>query len=156
MSDKPKQADFSFETVAVLVCAILMQGGTISTKSYELMSALDGTRTANSFQHGFRAVLRRARELKEEQDKGTELKAVVPKPKGRVKAPNDGKTIKEKKNGVGMKGVKRARAIKVKEEDEDDAAVGDDGAKRMKCDSESPAGWSNDDYDGPIVKTEAA
>lgn len=70
----------STETVAVLCAAIMANGGTIGGKQYEMMSACDGKRTASSFEHEFRAILKRAREIKDTMDP-TDIQPVTPKPK---------------------------------------------------------------------------
>ena len=59
---------------------------TISKTHYELMSALDGKRTADAFQHQFRAVLARAKMLHEQRECGVPFEAVKPMAKGRAKA----------------------------------------------------------------------
>ncbi|GAM90937.1 hypothetical protein ANO11243_089840 [Dothideomycetidae sp. 11243] len=92
MTDKGKQPDFSFETVAVLCSALLSSNMTISSKQYELMSALDGTRTACAYQHQFRSVLKRAKELKAETEGGKKITPVEGKPKGK----GAGKTATER------------------------------------------------------------
>lgn len=79
MSDKA----FEFETVAAL-CSYALGHGPLGVGLYDTMSALDGKRTANSFQHQFRAVLKRAKELKELRDNGNKAKPVVGKPRPRV------------------------------------------------------------------------
>ena len=71
---------FSFETVAVL-CCIILKNGTIGGAQYDMMSALDGKRTASAFQHEFRAVLKRAKELKDSMDKEGLPAPVAPLPK---------------------------------------------------------------------------
>jgi hypothetical protein len=53
-----KTMTFSGELVA---CLLLKRS--ISKDEYNMMSALDGTRTASALQHQFRAPLRRAREI---------------------------------------------------------------------------------------------
>ncbi|KAL5116261.1 hypothetical protein ACEQ8H_005819 [Pleosporales sp. CAS-2024a] len=65
---------------ADVVAAVLMASGTtsLSMKQYEMMSALDGTRTANSFQHAFRAVLAKSKELKARVDGGEVFHPVQP------------------------------------------------------------------------------
>jgi len=73
------EKSFSFETVAVLCCIILKNGGTIGGAQYDMMSALDGKRTASGFQHEFRAVLKRGKELKESTDKDGAPPPVTPK-----------------------------------------------------------------------------
>jgi len=89
-----EQKTFSFETVAVLCAAIMSNGGTIGSAYYDLMSACDGKRTACSFQHEFRAVLKRAREIKDNMGGPGTIQPVAPVPKGsraRKTAPNAGK-----------------------------------------------------------------
>ncbi|KAK1073222.1 hypothetical protein LTR74_001931 [Friedmanniomyces endolithicus] len=54
---------FSFETVAVLVAALERGGVKLGMSHYTLMASLAGNRTASSFDHGFRKVKARAREL---------------------------------------------------------------------------------------------
>lgn len=61
---KPVPAD----CVSVLLMAI---GNTSITKEQlNLMSALDGTRTASSFEHQFRSIVAKAKELKRRVDDG--------------------------------------------------------------------------------------
>lgn len=108
------QADFTFETVAIL-CSCL-NNCTVTKAQYEMMSALDGTRTANAFQHQFRAVLKRARELKAKTDSGdTTMKPVEAEHK-KGKAKKDGTVTSGKgtKNGKGdEKGTKRCELFRV-------------------------------------------
>jgi tryptophanase len=65
---------------ADVVAAVLTASGTtsLSMKQYELMSAMDGTRTASSFQHAFRAVLAKAKDLKTRVDNGEVFEPVQP------------------------------------------------------------------------------
>jgi hypothetical protein len=65
---------------ADVVAAVLMASGTISlsTKQYEMMSALDGTRTASGFQHAFRSVIGKAKDLKARVDAGETFEPVQP------------------------------------------------------------------------------
>lgn len=58
--------DFDFETMAVVVCCLLENGVTLGMKQYQLMATLSGNRTASSFDHQFRKVKSRARELQQE------------------------------------------------------------------------------------------
>jgi len=54
-------------------------GNTSITKAqYEMMSALDGTRTASSYQHQFRTILAFAKELKKRVDDGEVFEPVEP------------------------------------------------------------------------------
>lgn len=61
---------FSFETMAVVLYCVLESGVVLGDKHYQLMSALDGTRSANAFNHQFRKVKARAKELKQQADNG--------------------------------------------------------------------------------------
>jgi hypothetical protein len=65
---------------ADVVAAVLTASGTtsLSMKQYEMMSALDGTRTASSFQHAFRAVLAKSKELKGRVENGEVFEPVPP------------------------------------------------------------------------------
>ncbi|KAH8732872.1 hypothetical protein GQ44DRAFT_765947 [Phaeosphaeriaceae sp. PMI808] len=76
---------------ADVVAAVLMATGTtsLSMKQYEMMSALDGTRTASSFQHVFRAVIAKSKELKARVDEGEVFEPVQPV----VKRGNTNKTV---------------------------------------------------------------
>lgn len=59
---------FSADCVAVLLMALGCQS--ISKAQFDMMSALDGTRTASSFEHEFRPVTKKAKELRARVDKG--------------------------------------------------------------------------------------
>ena len=75
---KGGQKTFTAEIVAVLLLAVKGSGTTpsISKQQYEMMSVLDGTRTADSFQHQLRAVTAKARELQARLDGGEKFEAV--------------------------------------------------------------------------------
>lgn len=63
-----------------VVAAVLMSTGTtsLSRKNYEMMSALDGNKTADGFQHDFRAVLAKSKELKQRLEDGEAFEPVKP------------------------------------------------------------------------------
>ena len=65
---------------ADVVAAVLCSTGTtsLSNKNYEMMSALDGVKTASGFQHDFRSVLAKAKELKARLESGEEFDPVPP------------------------------------------------------------------------------
>lgn len=66
----------SEDTVAVLLMAI---GSTSITKAqYNIMSSLDGTRTASSFEHSFRSIVKKAKELQTRVDDGETFEPVAP------------------------------------------------------------------------------
>lgn len=99
MADK-SEPSFSFETVAVLVSAILANGSSIGVGTYETMSALDGKRSANAFSHQFRSVIRRARELREQQAAGG-LQPATPKSRARADTKKGtARVVKNKKRGM--------------------------------------------------------
>ena len=52
-----------------------------------MMSALDGARSANAFQHQFRAVLSRAKELKAHAEKGEKIEPAAPKARAKTGGP---------------------------------------------------------------------
>lgn len=72
---------------ADVVAAVLCSTGTtsLSNKNYEMMSALDGKRTASAFQHDFRSVLAKAKELKARLDEGEGFEPVAPASKSKSK-----------------------------------------------------------------------
>ncbi|KAH6638167.1 hypothetical protein C7974DRAFT_411610 [Boeremia exigua] len=65
---------------ADVVAAVLYASGTTSLtmKHYELMSSLDGVKTASAFQHDFRAVIAKAKELKTRTESGEVFEPVQP------------------------------------------------------------------------------
>jgi hypothetical protein len=64
------------DCVSVLLMAI--GSTTISKAQYEMMSALDGTRTASSFEHQFRTITAKAKELKARAEQGETFQPVAP------------------------------------------------------------------------------
>ena len=67
---------FTFDTIAVLLAAMENHGVSLGRKDYDLMSALDGKRGPDGFQHEFRAVKKRALELCSEVKAGKEFTPV--------------------------------------------------------------------------------
>ena len=85
MSAEKNTQSFSFETVACMIAAYESGASTLGMAAYNKMAQLDGKRTACAFQHQFRDVKARARELAEElkAEKGSPSKdAVTPKKRG--------------------------------------------------------------------------
>ncbi|KAF2790883.1 hypothetical protein K505DRAFT_213541, partial [Melanomma pulvis-pyrius CBS 109.77] len=70
---------FSADVVAALLMSF--NATTITRQQYALMSAMDGVKTASAFQHDFRSVLAKAKELKTRVDGGEEFTAVQPSKK---------------------------------------------------------------------------
>lgn len=54
---------FTFEEMACTIAAMEVSGVTLGNKVYDLMATMDGNRTASGYQHKFRAVKNRAKEL---------------------------------------------------------------------------------------------
>jgi hypothetical protein len=78
-TDNGAQKMVPADCISVLLMAL---GSTsISKAQYEMMSALDGTRTASSFEHQFRTITARAKELKARADQGEKFEPVAPAPK---------------------------------------------------------------------------
>ncbi|KAF2682372.1 hypothetical protein K458DRAFT_57785 [Lentithecium fluviatile CBS 122367] len=65
----------------VSVLLIALGNTSISMAQYDMMSALDGTRTASAFQHQFRSITQKARELKQRVDSGETFAPVAPSKK---------------------------------------------------------------------------
>jgi hypothetical protein len=64
------------DCVSVLLMAL---GNTSITKAqYDMMSALDGSRTTSSFEHQFRSITAKAKELKTRAENGEQFVAVQP------------------------------------------------------------------------------
>ena len=63
---------------ADVVAALLVATGTTSLtmRNYELMSSMDGVKTASAFQHDFRAVISKAKDLKTRIDNGEAFEPV--------------------------------------------------------------------------------
>ncbi|KAF7185187.1 hypothetical protein HII31_13462, partial [Pseudocercospora fuligena] len=97
MTGKEEQS-FTFETMAVVLYCVLESGVTLGDKHYQLMSALDGTRSANAFNHQFRKVKARAKELKQQADNGNGATPV----KGKARGGGGGSGKKREDDGLGL------------------------------------------------------
>ncbi|KAJ4372113.1 hypothetical protein N0V83_003886 [Neocucurbitaria cava] len=71
---------FSADIIAALLAST--DRVRISKETYELMSAVDGTKTVDSLQHNFREVLAQAKDLKKRMVEGEVFVPVQPKKKG--------------------------------------------------------------------------
>ena len=80
------------------------------------MSALDGNRTADAFQHQFRAVMARAKVLHEQREKGVAFEPVKPISKTKAKGKGNGAG---KNAGGGSGGKKRKRKVGSDDDDDD-------------------------------------
>jgi hypothetical protein len=71
------------DCVSVLLMAL---GNTsISKAQYDMMSAIDGNRTSSSFEHQFRSITQKAKELKARVEGGEKFVAVAPGQGGKGK-----------------------------------------------------------------------
>jgi 3-oxoacyl-ACP reductase-like protein len=80
--EKADAQTFSFDEVACMIAALNTAGVILGAKHYGLMAKLDGTRTTSSFEHKFRAVKARGKELAAELSDGTAVQAT---PKSKTK-----------------------------------------------------------------------
>lgn len=87
--EKAEVQTFSFETMACVLAVMDAKGATLGTKAYELMATLDGNRSVSAFQHQFRAVRHRGKELASELTGETATPA--PKTPKTPKAPKTAK-----------------------------------------------------------------
>ncbi|KAI4915541.1 hypothetical protein J4E90_003986 [Alternaria incomplexa] len=86
------------DCVSVLLMAI--GSTTISKAQYEMMSALDGTRTASSFEHQFRTITAKAKELKARAEQGETFQPVAPAKKGGQTTPTTAKATPKKRKDM--------------------------------------------------------
>ncbi|TKA30587.1 hypothetical protein B0A54_15172 [Friedmanniomyces endolithicus] len=126
---------FSFETVAVLVAALERGGVKLGMSHYTLMASLSGgSRSASSFDHGFRKVKARARELAGREGAGT------PGP-----TPGKGKTGG---NGGGRKRSKSTLCRYEDTQDADDEEIEGSPSKKSKAKVEVKAEKVEEKGDG--------
>lgn len=78
-TETTSQKDALEDCIAVLMAT----GGstTISRAQYDIMSSVNGKRTASSFEHQFRHIIAKSKELKERLDSGEKLNPVTPSKK---------------------------------------------------------------------------
>ncbi|KAI4957396.1 hypothetical protein J4E86_004534 [Alternaria arbusti] len=86
------------DCVSVLLMAI--GSTTISKAQYEMMSALDGARTASSFEHQFRTITAKAKELKARAEQGETFQPVTPAKKGGQTTPATAKATPKKRKDM--------------------------------------------------------
>ncbi|KAF5844260.1 hypothetical protein GGP41_002837 [Bipolaris sorokiniana] len=66
---------FSADVVAAVLCSTGINS--LSMKNYEMMSSLDGKKSAYGFQHDFRSVIAKAKELRARVEGGEEFEPVA-------------------------------------------------------------------------------
>ena len=66
----------------VSVLLIALGNTTITKEQLNMMSAIDGTRTASSFEHQFRSIIAKAKELKKRVEEGETFTAVAAQKRG--------------------------------------------------------------------------
>ncbi|KAK5677533.1 hypothetical protein LTS10_010105 [Elasticomyces elasticus] len=121
--DTPANAAISFETAAVLVAAIEKDGTKLSMKHFQMMAELDGSRTKSSFEHEFRKIKQKAREINGEE---------TPAPTPRKKAASGTKRKGGKKDASEDRdnddsGASPIKKPKVKDEATEEATEDGDG-----------------------------
>ncbi|CZT17302.1 uncharacterized protein RCC_03136 [Ramularia collo-cygni] len=75
---------FSFEIVSCLLASLLSSGVTVGAQHFALMAKMDGSTTKSGYEHRFRAVKARAKEINEQIAKGeinVDVTPVKSKPK---------------------------------------------------------------------------
>ncbi|KAG9201601.1 hypothetical protein G6514_005608 [Epicoccum nigrum] len=73
--------------LADCVAVLLMSYPSVAKDTYDMMSAVDSTRTASSFEHQFRSVVARARELKKRVEDGETFSPVTAPKRGATTTP---------------------------------------------------------------------
>ncbi|KAI7187221.1 hypothetical protein KC363_g6133 [Hortaea werneckii] len=126
---------FSFETVATIVAALQSQGKPLGNREYALMAELDGTRTASSFEHSFRAVKKRAQEISKKgaPKEGGNTSAEKPTPRKRATAGSNGGILHASKGDT-------KEAGKCKGEGNDSAEPSDGETPTKKVEQEDFSG----------------
>lgn len=85
--EKADAQTFTFDEVACMIAAMYTAGVILGAKHYGLMAKLDGDRTPSSFEHKFRAVKARGKELATELNDGI----ATPKTANKTKTPTSKK-----------------------------------------------------------------
>lgn len=70
MADKQANQTFSFEIVSCLLAALSESGATVGAKHYAMMAKIDGTKSQSGYEHMFRAVKARAKEINQQNANG--------------------------------------------------------------------------------------
>jgi hypothetical protein len=76
--DSPAAGQKMIPADCVSVLLMALGNTTITRDQLNMMSALDGSRTANSFEHQFRSIIAKAKELKKRVEDGETFAAVQP------------------------------------------------------------------------------
>ena len=158
---------FDFETIAVVLYAMLETGTGLGEKHYAMMSAIDGKRTKSAFEHQFRKVKARAKELQDQAKKGESVRTPV---KGKLRGVG-GSAVKSGGGGSAKSGggkrskyfsciivrpsrdrangfiVAEARANTPNEEDKDDNGTGETPSKKGKIKPEVEHATATFDYE---------
>ncbi|KAF3051986.1 hypothetical protein E8E11_010494 [Didymella keratinophila] len=141
----------SADVVSVLLMAL---GNTTITKDQlNMMSAIDGTRTASSFEHQFRSIVAKAKELKKRVDDGETFTAVTAQKRGGTTTPATPKKRKgddvDETPSKKPKATPKPRAKKAQTEaptpqpaDDDDVNLPEDMADFIKSEKK----WEEDQF----------
>ncbi|KAK4560663.1 hypothetical protein LTR86_005241 [Recurvomyces mirabilis] len=128
-STEPTQQTFDFETMAVVLYAMLESGVSLCGKHYEMMSAVDGSRGKDAFNHQFRKVKARAKELQDQAKKGGDVGTPV---KGKPRGGGGGSAVKSGTGG----GKRKAKADMPQAEDDDEDGFQQTPSKKGKVKAE--------------------
>lgn len=82
-TDSPAGGSKMIPADCVAVLLVALGRTTVSKEQLNMMSALDGTRTASSFEHQFRSIIAQAKELKKRVDDGETFDPIVAQKRGR-------------------------------------------------------------------------
>ncbi|EME89470.1 uncharacterized protein MYCFIDRAFT_86380 [Pseudocercospora fijiensis CIRAD86] len=127
---------FTFQIVSCLLAALSESGTTLGAKHYKIMAQIDGTKTASGYEHMFRAVKARAKEINEEIGRGEKEKKVEGGKNKRGRKVNNTKAKAKEENGdddVDDEETprKKAKVKKEKLEEEEDEDDDDDGLDEL-------------------------
>ncbi|KAK5117654.1 hypothetical protein LTR62_005077 [Meristemomyces frigidus] len=141
---------FDFETMAVVLYAMLESGVTLGNKHYDTMSAADGSRGRAAFEHQFRKVKARAKALQDKAAKG-ELSKTPVKTAARAGGGAAGGGVK-KSGGSGKRKNKADTPADCNEDDECEEVLSPSKRARAKAEIEedrdevSDGGAKDDGY----------
>lgn len=81
-TDSPVTGQKMIPADVVSVLLMALGNTTITKEQLSMMSAIDGTRTASSFEHQFRSIIAKAKELKKRVEDGETFTAVPAQKRG--------------------------------------------------------------------------
>jgi hypothetical protein len=117
MAEKRSKSDqtFDFNTMTTVIYCMMKDNVVLGARHYQVMSALNGTRTASAYEHDFRNAKRQAKELFDKGD-ALDLKTKV---NTQSKKPSDGVSPAAKPKPKGKPGEFRANSSNMQKADSD-------------------------------------